>query len=91
MYISKRHIPWTQWVCLVFGFSSSLVSEEIVVTVQRPSKRLHRLRFFHPLNRTEHGSAPSLTTRDRELIFVLDSRIEPGDLTRDLRVCDPSL
>ena len=35
--------------------------------------------FFHPLNGTEHGSPPSLTTRDRELVSVLEVRIEPGD------------
>ena len=34
--------------------------------------------FFHPLNGTEHGSHPSLTTRDRELVSVLEVRIEPG-------------
>ena len=28
----------------------------------------------------EHGSQPSLTTRDRELVSVLEVRIEPGDL-----------
>ena len=52
-----------------------------VVAVQRPSRWLHRRRlFFHPLNGTEHGSHPSLTTRDRELVSVLAVRIEPGDL-----------
>ena len=35
--------------------------------------------FLHPLNGTEHGSHPSLTTRDRELVSVLEVRIEPGD------------
>ena len=38
--------------------------------------------FFYPLNGTEHGSQPSLTTRDRELVSVLEVRIEPGDLNR---------
>ena len=36
--------------------------------------------FFYPLNGAESGSQPSLTTRDRELISVLEVRIEPGDL-----------
>ena len=35
---------------------------------------------FYPLTGTEHGSQPSLTTRDRELVSVLEVRIEPGDL-----------
>ena len=51
------------------------------MAVQRPSRRLHRRRlFFYPLTGTEHGSQPSLTTRDRELVSVLEVRIEPGDL-----------
>ena len=36
--------------------------------------------FFPPVNGTEHGSQPSLTTRDRELVSVLKVRIDPGDL-----------
>ena len=36
--------------------------------------------FFYPLTGTEHGSQPSLTTLDRELVSVLEVRIEPGDL-----------
>ena len=52
-----------------------------VVAVQRPSQRLHSTRlFFYPLTRSEHGFQPSLTTRDRELVSVLEVRIEPGDL-----------
>ena len=43
---------------------------------------LHRMRLFPPLNGTEHGSQPSLTTRDRELVSVLEVRIEPGDLNQ---------
>ena len=35
---------------------------------------------LYPLDGTENGSPPSLTTRDRELGFVLEVRIEPGDL-----------
>ena len=34
--------------------------------------------FFHPLNGTEHGSLPSLTTRI-DPVSVLEVRIEPGD------------
>ena len=36
--------------------------------------------FFHPLNITQHGYHPSLTTRGRERVYVLEVRIEPGDL-----------
>ena len=36
--------------------------------------------FFYPLTGTEHGSQPFLTTRDRELVSVLEVKIEPGDL-----------
>ena len=53
-----------------------------VVAVQRPSRSLHRMRLFftYLTNGTEHGSQPSLTTRDRELVSVLEVRIESGDL-----------
>ena len=41
--------------------------------------------FLYPPNGTENGSPPSLTTRDRELVSVVEVRIEPGDLnTRPL-------
>ena len=57
----------------VFGSFSELVA------VQRPSRRLYRMRlFFYPLTSREHGSLQYLTTRDRELVFVLELRIEPG-------------
>ena len=36
--------------------------------------------FFYPLTGTDHGSQPSLITRDKELVSVLEVRIEPGDL-----------
>ena len=36
--------------------------------------------FFYPFAGTELGSHPSLTARDRELVSVLEVRIEPGDL-----------
>ena len=35
---------------------------------------------FYPLTGTEHGSHPSLTTQDKELVSVLEVRIELGDL-----------
>ena len=40
--------------------------------------------FFSPtlIHGTEHGSHPSLTTRDRDLVSVLEVRIEPGDLNQ---------
>ena len=38
--------------------------------------------FFYPLNGSERGSHPSLTTRDRELVSVLEVRIEYGDLNQ---------
>ena len=47
--------------------------------------------FFYPLNSTEHRSQPSLTTRDRELVSLLEVRIKPGIWTRDLWLCSPSL
>ena len=40
--------------------------------------------FFYPLDSPEHGSQPFLTTRDRELVSVLEVRIEPGIWTQDL-------
>ena len=36
--------------------------------------------FFYQLTSTEHGSQPSLTISDRELVSVLEVRIDPGDL-----------
>ena len=36
--------------------------------------------FLYPLAGTELGSQPSLTGHDRELVSVLEVRIEPGDL-----------
>ena len=36
--------------------------------------------WYGSLYSTEHGSQPSLTTRDRELVSVLEGRIKPGDL-----------
>ena len=51
------------------------------MAVQLPNRRPPpQETFFSPLNGTEHGSQPSLTTRDRELVSVLEVRIEPGDL-----------
>ena len=34
--------------------------------------------FFHALNGTEHRSPTFLTTRDRELVSVLEVRIDYG-------------
>ena len=36
--------------------------------------------FFYPLTSTEHWSQPSLTTHDKELISILEVRIDPWDL-----------
>ena len=36
--------------------------------------------IFFSLTGTECGSQPSLTTRDRELVSVLEVRIEPRDM-----------
>ena len=36
--------------------------------------------IFYPLTGTDLGSQPSLTARDRDLVSVLEVRIEPGDL-----------
>ena len=62
-----------------------------VVAVQRPSRRVHRIwDCFSPLNGTEHEFQPSLTTRDRELVSVLEVGIEPGSFepeTSDSAVC----
>ena len=40
--------------------------------------------FLHLINDAEHTFPPLLTTRDRELVSVLESRAEPGDRTQDL-------
>ena len=51
------------------------------MAVKQPSRKLYRRGlFFYPLTGTELGSHPSLTTRDRERVSVLEVRIEPGDL-----------
>ena len=64
------------------GFSFSFwVVFWTIVAVQWPSHRLHHRRlFFYPLTGTEHGSQPSLTSHDRELVSVLEVRIDLGDL-----------
>ena len=50
------------------------------MAVQQPSRRLHSRRLFlYPLNGTEDGSQSSLTTRDRELVSVLEVKMEPGN------------
>ena len=50
------------------------------MAVHRPSRRLDRRRLFSPTKRSRELVPPSLTTRDRELVSVLEVRIEPGDL-----------
>ena len=42
--------------------------------------------FFYPLKGAEHGSQPSLTTRDRDLVSVLEVIIEPGDRSMHVMV-----
>ena len=80
-YVARTNIGQVRRSWLVFfRFRFSIVFCT-VVAVYRPSWRPHRMRlFFHPLNATEHGSPPPLTTCDRELVSVLEERIEPGDL-----------
>ena len=66
---------------LSFNFFVFWVVFWTVVAVQRPSRWLHRRRlFFYQPTGTVNGSQPCLTTRDRELVSVLEVRIEPGDL-----------
>ena len=46
--------------------------------------------FFHAHNGTVDGSPPSLTTRARELVSILEVRIKPAGLepvTSDSEVC----
>ena len=64
--------------CCLYSFCFCVVFWT-VVPVQRPSRRLQRMRLFPPLNGTDHGSQPSLTTRDREL--VSHSRVMCRELT----------
>ena len=50
------------------------------MTVQRQNLRLDRIGdFIHSLKGKEHGSPPSLTTRDREQVSVLEVSIKPWD------------
>ena len=78
----------------IFVLVLLLFSGQSIVAVQRPSRRLHRWDVFFPLNGTEDGSAPSLTTRDRELVSVLEVRIEsgiePGTSDSAVRLCTHS-
>ena len=41
--------------------------------------------FFYPLNGSVRGSQPSLTTRDRELVSVLEVKIEPETSASEIR------
>ena len=72
-YIKKVHLLFFIFVfCVVFLNSCGCSTAKLMTPPQET--------FFHPLNGTEHGSHPSLTTRDRELVTVLEVRNEPGDL-----------
>ena len=73
-----HRVPPCATACFLF-----LGSFLTVVAVQRPSRRLHRRRlFFYTLAGTELLSQASLTARERELVSVLEIRIEPGDLNQ---------
>ena len=89
VFSSNKHHVMAAAISLIFFIFS--VVFWTVVAVQRPSRRLHRRDFFHPLNGTEHASPPSLTTRDRELVSVLEIRIENRIWIWDLRLRCPSL
>ena len=62
----------------VFWFLGSFLNSFTCSTAK--SKTPPHETFSPPLNGTEHGSQPSLTTRDRELVSLLEVRIELGDL-----------
>ena len=47
--------------------------------------------FFCSLDGTENGSPPFLTTCDRELVSVLEVRVEPGDLNPGPLTPHPSI
>ena len=68
----------TQFQQHLFLFLCSLLNSCGCSTAKSktPQQRL----VFLPITGTEHGSQPYLTTRDRELVFVLELRFEPGDL-----------
>lgn len=61
-----------------FNFSCSC--SFVVVAVNFTNDRL----FFHSVNGAEDGPSPALSTHDRELVPVLEARVEPRDRTRGL-------
>ena len=72
-----HYVPWIFFIILTvllqsFSFIYFCFSVDFwtVVAIQRPSRRLNRNKLFCPFNGTEHGSPPSLTTRDRELVII---------------------
>ena len=80
-FISEYNLFYPSWLVL-YLFVCFWIVFWTVAAVQRPSRRLHRswLFCFYPLTSTEHGSQPSLTTRDKELVSVLKVRTDRGDL-----------
>ena len=65
---------------VVFCFCFWVVSEQLWLFKGQVEDSTAGDYLFYPLTGTELGSQPSLTTRDRELVSVLEVRIEPGDL-----------
>ena len=72
------HCMCTVCFCFVFG----QFSEQLWLLKGQVEDSTAGDYFFYPLTGTELGSQPSLTTRDRELVSVLEVRIEPGDLNQ---------
>ena len=71
---------WVLEVLFLFLSLGSFLNSCIYSTAK--SKTPPYETFSPPLNGTDHGSQPSLTTRDRELASVLEVIIEPGDLNQ---------
>ena len=74
---SRLNNEFTFVFCLVLFLDSFLNSCGCSTA---KSKTRPKETIFYPLTGTEYGSQPFLTTRDRELVSVLEVRIEPGDL-----------
>ena len=66
--------------CISFFFGGGSFSERLWLFNGQVEDATAGNYFFYPFTVTEHGSQPSLTTRDRELVSVLEVKIEPGDL-----------
>ena len=73
--IVKSGEPWYIW----FLFLGSFLNSCGCSTAKSKTPPQGTI-CFYPLTGTELGSQLSLTTRDRELVSVLEVRIEPGDL-----------